>query len=124
MKRPRRRVEVPEGVIDDPSVAHSLVSGYGCLDPDAPPGKRRYGKPAWIGAFWREHAPELEPNDDDDAGKEAVMRATFKDPEDAAAHRMVAAWRARERQRAEFLVENGLLAGPALERALWKLRLT
>jgi hypothetical protein len=108
MKAPRRKEPLPpKGVIVDPETLSALISGLGCLNPEEPnPRRRRSGTLEWVKEFWKQHQPELVRNynnaSEDDQVMSFLIRANHK----------------RHVDRRAFLLENNLLAGPALEKAL------
>jgi hypothetical protein len=108
---PRPRLPDPtfdEGVVVDPRVMGRLVSGRGQLNPEDPIGKHRWGALPWVTRFWKDAGFDPEPPD-------LPARSLLED--DIAKH-MVAVFRAKRQARTTFLIENGYLGGPALERAL------
>jgi hypothetical protein len=96
--------------ITDRSTFNSLISGSGCLNPEAPHVERRWSKLPWVREFWQEHQPALV-DDLTHAVEDAKLQAF-----------LFRKWRKREHDRVRFLLLGDFLAGDALEEAHRKKR--
>jgi hypothetical protein len=97
----------PEGAITDRETLSGLISGHGRLNPEEPnPRRSRSGTLQWVKEFWEKHQPELVENFSNASEDDEVMRY------------LIRARRKREVDRRAFLLENGFLAGEALQTAL------
>jgi hypothetical protein len=106
MKPPLPKHGSLKGHITDRHNLFSLLSGFGWTDADAPRTSKRWMRLPWVREFWREHAPELEGNEE--------IRAS-DDPE--VTDVMVRNHDRRQRDRLDYLLGSGRLAGEAQEQA-------
>jgi hypothetical protein len=97
----------PKGAITDPETLSALISGLGALNPEETDRRRRRsGTLAWVREFWQKHQPGLVENYNNASEDDQVM--SF----------LIRANRKRHVDRRAFLIDNGFLAGAALEKAL------